>query len=429
MGVLGWDKLTAQERARVLEAVVANDAGASPWTIEIQPTNKCNVDCFFCSSKQFRADETLPFDEMIAPMLRQGAAANLRNIRLSGGGESLVYPKIRALIDLCLELGVRITDVTTNAAPLAKLARPLVDAGLDIISISLNEPNAERYAATMRSTTRTFDKVIEGIRAMRDARDAAPEGQRPKIELKLMYYKGNFRLIHEMYALGRELGADSIMINNIIGLPPEQKMTAAEIADAKELLGEVIAADCATGDPRLNFWLDEEADLQAFAMETVGRLAPGRFARPEEQQPDHPAGGRVRYCLMGWYNATVAATGVVYPCCNFVGMPDKEYGNLHAQTMESIWRGAACTKFRQEFRWLMLLKGNIEHSRKHHQFLTPMCIAENACPFSWGLCDGGFYGEVAEALERRASPLERLQAHSRDTAIRAAHRVKSRLAG
>ncbi|MBX3728316.1 MAG: radical SAM protein [Candidatus Sumerlaeia bacterium] len=426
MGVLGWDQLTADEHARVLDAIVANRADPSPWTVEIQPTNKCNVDCFFCSSKPFRADETLPFDDMIAPLLREGAATNLRNLRLSGGGESLVYPKIRELVDLCLELGIRITDVTTNAAPLARLARPLVEAGLDIISISLNEPDAERYAATMRTGPRVFEKVIEGVVAMREARDAAPAGRRPKIELKLMFHKGNYRLAHEMYRLGRELDADSIMINNILGLPAEQKMTATECDEARTLLGEIIAADCATGDPRLNFWLDAEGDLQAFAMETVGRLMPGRFARPEESDPPKD---RVRYCLMGWYNATIAATGIVYPCCNFVGLPNKAMGNLHERSMRDVWHGPEYERFRAEFRWMMLLKGRAEHSRKVQQYLEPMCLAENVCPFSWGLCHDGFYREVAEAMDRRVSTAERLEAQARNAVLKTAHRVKATLVG
>lgn len=423
MGILGWDKLPSDDVGLLERAVVSNVAPSHPRSIEIQPTNKCNVACFFCSSEQFRHDEFLPW-ERLEETLRVAAANGLRSVRLSGGGESLVYPRLGSLLDLLEELGVRLSNVTTNATPLARCAEQIVRIGTDEVSISLNEPNAERYAAVMRTTERSFHKAVEGTEALVAARDAVSPDRRPVIELKLMFWKENFRLGREMLALGRKLGADKIMINMLYGLAPGERLDAAELEEARGILREMIAEDCATGDPRLHFHLEDEGDLQDVAMNEVERLAPGRFRREEQ---DLGESRRIRYCMMGWYHATIAATGKVYPCCNFVGLPDKVMGDLHAETLEEIWNGAPYEKFRREFRQLMLLGGDVEHSRKYLQYLEPMCIAENACPFSWGLCSADFYKRVADGLAREAGAGERLHARARNGALRAAHRAKAAL--
>lgn len=423
MGILGWDKLQSDEIGLLERSIVSNVATSHPRSIEIQPTNKCNVACFFCSSEKFRHDEFIPWDRL-EETLRAAAANGLRSVRLSGGGESLVYPKTGALLDLLEELGVRVSNVTTNATPLARYAEQLVRIGTDEVSISLNEPDAERYAEVMRTTARSFDRAIEGTRALVAARDKAPENNRPIIELKLMFWKENFRLGMEMYRLGRELGADKIMINMLYDLAPEQRLDEGELHEARALLSEMIAADCETGDPRLHFHLEAEGDLQQHAMREVDRIVPGRFRREEQTQDP---GKRIRYCMMGWYHATIAATGKVYPCCNFVGLPDKEMGDLHTQSLETIWQGEAYERFRREFRWLMLLEGDAEHSRRYLQYLEPMCIAENACPFSWGLCSADFYKRVSDALDRDAGTTERLHARARNGVLRAAHRAKAAL--
>ncbi len=418
--LFGWDRMTRDDEDRLLRGVVRGGVHGGPWAIEIQPTNVCNVDCFFCSSKFHRAGQFLDWEGVLLPLLKDAAARDLKSVRLSGGGESLVYPKMRPLLGFLGEHGVRIADVTTNAAPLAKYADEMVAVGLDLANISINEPDAERYASTMKTKPRIFDHVLEGIRALRTAADREPEGSRPVIELKFMLWRENRHLLPRMVELGVELGADRIHLNNIIGLEKERRFAPSEIEETKETLTAVIEEDARRERPLLDVWMDDEPELQRHAFAERMRVMPG-FAPEIERQEKR----RTEYCLMGWYSMTIAATGLVFPCCNFVGLPDKVTGDIGRQSLAEIWEGADYEAFRREFRRLIVLEGNLEHTAKYDRFVEPVCIAHRECPWAWCLASGEFYGRLGEAVARETPQRVRLEAAARNLVLKGAHRVTS----
>lgn len=420
--LFGWDKLAREEEERIARGIVENRTYGGPWHMEIQPTDQCNLDCFFCSARPYRNHESLPWD-VLAPLLKQAALRDLRFLRLSGGGESLIYPSIRPLLDLCGYCGLRLVDVTTNGTTLAALANLLVEVGLDIASISLNEPTAELYARSMRTSERMFHRAVEGIKALRAARDGAPPDSRPQIHLKFFLWKENLRCVQQMYRLGLELGADRIMINSISFLPPDLRMTPEELPSAKSNLLEVIAEDCRSDRPKLTFHLPEEGDLQQFAVTEQARRLPTEFDLMPDVIKDEE---RCEYCHMGWYSATLAITGAIYPCCNFVGLPAKVMGNIHREPLEAIWGGPAYRRFRREFRRLMLLRGEMEHSCRFDRFIEPMCIARRDCPFAYYLCSSSFYRRVATEMNRKARSVEGSLVHGRNWVLKSAHRFTFR---
>lgn len=421
--LLGWNHLSRQDTDRIAAGIVKNDVFGGPWCLEIQPTNKCNVECFFCSSKFHRKDEELPWDALKVMLAEEARQRDLRFLRLSGGGESLIYSAIRPMLDLCAEAGLRIADITTNGTPLQALAQRIVDAGCDNVHISLNEPDADLYASTMQTHERKFDQVLRGIQALREARDAAAKNGGPAlpvIQLKFLVWKSNFRKIRMMAELGEALGVDIVMINSIVGLPKEARLSDRDREELREMAGALIA-DNAAGKPnvRLAFDLNNEGDLQRYIEGEMARHTGGA----ESPMPDVVAGDkRVEYCYMGWYQATISAVGGVFPCCNFVGLEKKRCGNVLESPLPEIWRGADFAQFRREVRQLVFVEGELEHSKKFHRFLEPYCIARRECPFAYYLCSPGFYTETDGAMRGAALSPERVMAQSRNAMMRQAHR-------
>ena len=91
----------------------------------------------------------------------------MKKIRLTGG-EPLVR---RGLIELVRQLraipGVEELCLTTNGSLLPQLARPLRDAGLDRLNISLDTLRPDRFAAMTRLGT--LQDVLDGIAAAEEA--------------------------------------------------------------------------------------------------------------------------------------------------------------------------------------------------------------------------------------------------------------------
>lgn len=121
--------------------------------LRLSVTDLCNYRCQYCMPPE-GVEKRLHSDILSIEELAEIAAAAVRcgvkKIRLTGG-EPLVR---RGLPDLCRMLraipGLAELCLTTNGSLLPQLARPLRDAGVDRLNISLDTLRPERFAAMTR---------------------------------------------------------------------------------------------------------------------------------------------------------------------------------------------------------------------------------------------------------------------------------------
>ena len=111
--------------------------------------------------------EVLSFAE-IERLARIFVSHGVSQIRLTGG-EPLVRRSLPTLVNQLSRIdGLRSLSLTTNGALLAEQARPLKDAGLDRINVSLDTLRADRFRTiTQRGE---LQPVLEGLAAAKEAR-------------------------------------------------------------------------------------------------------------------------------------------------------------------------------------------------------------------------------------------------------------------
>jgi cyclic pyranopterin phosphate synthase len=108
--------------------------------------------------------DILSYGEILA-IVRTGVELGFKHFRVTGG-EPLLRPGIADFIRrLVLTPGVETVDMTTNATRLPQLARPLFEAGLRRINISLDALDPAIYRSI---TGGGIEPVIEGIRTVRE---------------------------------------------------------------------------------------------------------------------------------------------------------------------------------------------------------------------------------------------------------------------
>ncbi len=88
--------------------------------------------------------------------------AGVTRVRLTGG-EPLLYPHVLDVVSHLSGLGLEDLALTTNATHLARLARPLRDAGLKRVNISLDSLDADRFWRMTRGGK--LADVLEGVDA------------------------------------------------------------------------------------------------------------------------------------------------------------------------------------------------------------------------------------------------------------------------
>src|ERR1039457_708144 len=113
----------------------------------------------------------LPFDDYL-PMARILVGLGITKIRLTGGEPLLRKGIVEFVGDLAKlrTLDGKKPDIamTTNGHLLAEIARPLKDAGLDRVTVSMDAVDPERFARITR-VPNGYESVLAGVRASRAA--------------------------------------------------------------------------------------------------------------------------------------------------------------------------------------------------------------------------------------------------------------------
>jgi cyclic pyranopterin phosphate synthase len=138
--------------------------------LRISVTDRCKIRCFYCMPEQggefTPVSQILSFGEIMR-FLSVGIPLGIRKVRLTGG-EPLLRPALPDLITQIAETpGLSDVALTTNAVLLAKMAKPLYDAGLRRLNIHLDTLDRERFRQITRRDELT--RVLAGIEAALDA--------------------------------------------------------------------------------------------------------------------------------------------------------------------------------------------------------------------------------------------------------------------
>jgi GTP 3',8-cyclase len=151
--------------------------------LRISVTDRCNFRCPYCMPKEVfgRDFEFLPRDEVlsyeeICRLASVFVSLGVRKLRITGG-EPLVRRNLPDLVAMLAEL--RTPDgeapdltLTTNGSALRSLARPLAEAGLQRITVSLDSLD-DTVFRRMNGVDFPVARVLDGIAAAREA-DLAP---------------------------------------------------------------------------------------------------------------------------------------------------------------------------------------------------------------------------------------------------------------
>ncbi|MCR4540996.1 GTP 3',8-cyclase MoaA [Pseudomonas sp. 18.1.10] len=183
--------------------------GRSIDYLRLSVTDRCDFRCVYCMAKTMTflpRQQVLSLEELerlAALFVRQG----VRKIRLTGG-EPLIRPGI---VGLCRNIaalpGLRELVMTSNGSQLARLARPLVEAGVKRMNISLDSLDPERF----RAITRNGDlrQVLAGI-------EAASGAGFERVKLNCVVMKGrNFDEVPGLVRYAIERGIDISFIEEM----------------------------------------------------------------------------------------------------------------------------------------------------------------------------------------------------------------------
>lgn len=263
------------------------------FSVLIELTYRCNLDCFFCYNDLGLRGTPLSLAQYES-FLRDLAAMNVLNVTLSGG-EPLAHPDFFAIGRLAREMGFVVRVKSNGHALRDELARRLRDE-VDpfVIETSLHGACAETHERQTR-VPGSFVRLLENVRTLLDL------GLRVKVNSTLTLWNENETAA--MYALCDSLG---------VPLRFDLQVSPRDDGDRSVM----VIAPSADGIRRL------------MAVENE------RWARiPDANGDVAPASPPSKHCGAGSAGIAVDPYGNVYPCVQW----RRAAGNLHERSIREMW--------------------------------------------------------------------------------------------
>lgn len=131
--------------------------------LRISVTDRCDLRCSYCMSEDVEflpRQDILSFEEIIR-VAKSFAQLGVKRIRITGG-EPLMRKKLPELIASIKAIeGIEEVVLTTNGTLLTQYAKPLYEAGLSRLNISLDTLNSEKFLTLTRRDR--LHAVLAGI--------------------------------------------------------------------------------------------------------------------------------------------------------------------------------------------------------------------------------------------------------------------------
>ena len=164
------ERTTARTTPRLVDAF-----GRAIGDLRISVTDRCNFRCVYCMPEEgmqwLKSDTLLTFDE-IERLARIAVGMGVDEIRLTGG-EPTLRPRLPDLVARLSAMdGLNSLSLTTNGFLLRSLARPLAEAGLKRINVSLDTLQHDKFHRIARR--RGLDEVLAGLEELEKYPSVAP---------------------------------------------------------------------------------------------------------------------------------------------------------------------------------------------------------------------------------------------------------------
>lgn len=138
--------------------------------LRMSVTELCNLRCRYCmpvEGIEKKCHENMLSEEEMILAVKAAASLGIRKLRVTGG-EPLVKKNIVSICEQTAAVeGIREVCITTNGILLPQLAKPLRQAGVSRINMSLDTLDAKKYAYISRLGD--LDQALAGLEAALDA--------------------------------------------------------------------------------------------------------------------------------------------------------------------------------------------------------------------------------------------------------------------
>lgn len=284
---------------------------SAPKWVQIETTNRCNLDCPMCQRKHFNLqyeDISLETFEKIIDRLPD----TVKTVNLTGWGEPFIHPDIFLMINYAKQNSLRVA-LTSNGYLLdADCRRKILDGGLDAICFSIENisPNGQNNSGHKFS-----EQCLLNIKELLELRD---DNSTPQVQFNTTIHKNNNIL--SIIRFAKEYGVNGVNMQRL-DIRFNETLERPTRTEEREICKEAQR-------------LGKELGIKVNCPET-------------ENKGLRPSILRDRFCPTLYSNLYINIFGDVTPCC---ALPRYTVGNILETPLLEIWNSERFSMFRQNQR-------------------------------------------------------------------------------
>ncbi len=291
---------------------------SQPEVAQIEVTNRCNFNCVMCQ----RIPLKVPIKDMDFGLYKKiiDKLIPIKEVTLTGWGEPLMHPKIAAMINYAKKKG-KWVSLTSNGSLLSeRLAKELIQAGLDSISFSIDEIKAPKTGSLVHPITTQIENIKNFLKIIKGKR------KKPEVIIQTTFHQGKEKKLLEVIGWAGKIGADMVNLNRL-DIRFNEKLKRPNHKEEKEFVKK----------------LDNWGEKEKIRTEFRPHVAFSGLARIIYQTlvPYMHQGGK--HCLRVYNYIYVNLEGKVTPCC---ALPLWVVGDLLTEDLETIWQSKRFRQFR-----------------------------------------------------------------------------------
>ncbi len=182
--------------------------------IYVEPTDLCNLTCRTCMRNVWDEPSGRMSAGTFARIIASVEEITPRPTVFFGGiGEPLFHPHTPDMVAQAKAAGATVELITNGTLLTEKRARRLVDAGLDVLWVSLDGARPESYADVRLGAA--LPKVLRNVERVKTMRGIAYH-PKPEIGVAFVALASNIRDLPGVLAIARHLGASRMSVSNVL---------------------------------------------------------------------------------------------------------------------------------------------------------------------------------------------------------------------
>lgn len=332
----------------------ASGERAPPVTIELVPTDRCNLNCLSCWRRSWSKEELLKrysqeiSDGRLLMLVDEAAEMGVKEIVFVGGGEPLIRPVILKLMKKIKAYGMEGDLVTNGTLFTPKSIELLVKWGWDRIKFSIDGPD-EKVHDDIRQTPGAFRRTIRNIRTFVKIKKKF-KSNKPRLILQSVLSVENYRRFPDLVELGHEIGVDEMLLLPLTVFDASMKHLKLNTEERKEF--KPILKKCikllkefrieTNYQEYLNEkYLEKTENMNEIMMEEMEKTIKKEY--PEFEDPVENF--KFLPCYAPWIHATIIANGNIAPC--FSPWVWNTKVSIKNNSLKKLWYGNYFKNFRE----------------------------------------------------------------------------------